>query len=627
MGLQCFLFSSDESAAGMIRQVLASLDVETESCPEAVGAVERISKHPFQIVIIDWDIQPEAELLLAAARERKASERPITLAIVSSDVSVPKALHAGANSILRKPVSLMQANDTLRTARDLVKARRDPQANGFRTISSGAAAAPAPATIPASMEAGKEKALRAGEFLHAASTSPGTSFETESDVAGGQSETSDAPIDPLKNLEPVAASVASQSADPLPPPAPGETRGLDWYLKARGVSRQASPAQTAQPKAGNGPELLSYDQIQIGSTTESEPKPAPPKPSIAEEKKEAELHAYIDGDQSLESAPRRSGFGKRAIIGAAILATCAIVAAPQAPWHPRLRLIWANGQRSLHTWLNPQPVTTAQAPTAHETFARAGDEYKLPAVETIPDATTDPTQIRVVPAVDPTAKKPAGENATPDPGTIPPEVTSSVPTDQAPAPPVQVVENPAAAATPAPVGNTSTPAPVGVVAAPTVVQPSHNEGPALQPAIPVPIPPAPKSQPPRQITTPGNIPQSLKSQMASSTPEASGNKSPETALPSIEPVAVAENAERALLTDQPAIAYPATAKGQQGSVVLQVLIARDGTVQDAKFLQGSLAFARAAIDGVKQWRFKPYTMNGRPVSVQTLMTLSFKPTS
>jgi len=109
------------------------------------------------------------------------------------------------------------------------------------------------------------------------------------------------------------------------------------------------------------------------------------------------------------------------------------------------------------------------------------------------------------------------------------------------------------------------------------------------------------------------------------TPEASGNKSPESAMPSIEPVSVPEFSERNLLIEQPAIAYPANAKGQQGTVVLQVLIGRDGTVQDAKFLQGSLLFVRAAIGGVKLWKFKPYAMNGRPVSVQTLLTINFKP--
>jgi protein TonB len=115
--------------------------------------------------------------------------------------------------------------------------------------------------------------------------------------------------------------------------------------------------------------------------------------------------------------------------------------------------------------------------------------------------------------------------------------------------------------------------------------------------------------------------------MASPTPEASGNKPVESALPSIEPVTLPEASARSLLVQKAEPEYPATAKSQQGNVVLQVLIGRDGSVQDTKFLQGSLAFARAATDAVRQWRFKPYTMNGRPVSVQTILTLSFKPAS
>lgn len=113
--------------------------------------------------------------------------------------------------------------------------------------------------------------------------------------------------------------------------------------------------------------------------------------------------------------------------------------------------------------------------------------------------------------------------------------------------------------------------------------------------------------------------------MATTLPEASGNKPVDAALPSIEPVGVPELTERALLTDQPPLTYPPNAAGKTGMVTLQVLIGRDGTVQDAKFLQGSLAFARTAIDGVKQWKFKPYTMNARPVSVQTNLTLKFAP--
>lgn len=137
------------------------------------------------------------------------------------------------------------------------------------------------------------------------------------------------------------------------------------------------------------------------------------------------------------------------------------------------------------------------------------------------------------------------------------------------------------------------------------------------------------SAPQPVVPTPNSagIPSSLKSQIASMTPEGSGAKPPEAAMSSIEPVSVPEAVVLELLAQPVDPVYPDAAKagGQRGSVVLQVLIGRDGTVQDAKFLQGSLVFARAAIDAVKQWRFKPYSLNGRAVAVQSTITLSFKP--
>jgi protein TonB len=311
---------------------------------------------------------------------------------------------------------------------------------------------------------------------------------------------------------------------------------------------------------------------------------------------------------------------------------------------------WAHGRLALHAWLNPQLVTTPQAPIAHEDFGRAGDEYKLPVTENIPDATTDPSQIQVVPAVDPTVKKPniMGGNVMP-PGTVaaagstPGDSTSApgMPTagDQVPQPtPVTVQPASGAAgggtsALPASALPISTPPssaspnsnlPISTPSsgpAPAAAQPPHSDPPATV------FPSASPISSGASVSTPGNVPSSLKSQMASTTPEASGNRPVESAMPSIEPVKIDEATERALLIDQPTPDYPASSSGQPGMVVLQVLIGHDGTVQDAKFLQGSLGFARAAIDGVKRWKFKPYTMNGRAVSVQTSLTISFKPAS
>jgi TonB family protein len=628
MGIQCFLFSSDSASADAIRQVLAELDVQAESCPEAVAAVDKIAKLPFQMVIIDWDQQPEAGLLLAAARDRKASERPINLAIVSDDASVPKALQAGANSVLRRPFIPSQVKDTLQTARDLIQSR---QAQVATPPNAPASASTLP-SMPSREKVG-EHTMRAGEFLQSAPLTPGASFETEGDVRPALDQPSPEPVNPLKDLEPVAASVVQTNLAPVPPsPATdGETRGLEWYLKARGVTRQAAAAQPARAPASDKPELLGYDQTSSRSRSSSnaEKDASREKDTSREDtRKEAALFAYIEGEQA-ESEGSSRGFrlGKKAIFAAFVLASIAVAAAPQAPWHPQMRSLWARGQRTIHGWLNPQLVVTKQAPTTHEDFGQAGDEYKLPVAETIPDATTDPSQIKVLPVIDPTAKKANTDSTTPDQTTVQSDGSAATPMDQGTA-------NPAPGA-----GGQQVPTvvPTGQPAVPAIATVPSNSQPASAPGTTVTMPiltPAPTTAKPTasipkpapvQYTPPGNIPSSLKTQMAPNTPDPVGPKLPGGPATAIEPVGVGENAERTLISDQPIIPYPATAKGQQGTVTLQVLIGRDGTVQDAKFLQGSLAFADAAITGVRQWKFKPYIFNGRPVSVQTLLTLTFTP--
>ena len=62
MALRCFLFSSDEGTSDVIRQVMSRLGVEGESCSQATTAVEKLTQEPFQLVIIDWDQQPEAAM-------------------------------------------------------------------------------------------------------------------------------------------------------------------------------------------------------------------------------------------------------------------------------------------------------------------------------------------------------------------------------------------------------------------------------------------------------------------------------------------------------------------------------------------------------------------------------------
>jgi protein TonB len=570
-------------------------------------------------------------MLLSAARDRKPAERPLTLAIVSDDASAPKALQAGANSILRKPLIVNQVTDTLTTARDLLRSRRE-SANAVHSVAAAAAAsAPAvPRTEPVS-----DKAQHAGNALQSMSPAPGGQFETDTDVSHFPEQSAAEQTDPLKDLEPVATAVPEHQ--PAEPP-PGEPKGLEWYLKARGIARQpgsvfaTSPASPPAPPRETKPELLGYDQSPSSATPsqlEQSAGPSQAESSVPAENSGTQIFSSFRDESSepSEEAPSRFRLGKGAIAAAIVLAALAVAAAPQAPWHSQVAGLWTRGRHSLHGWLNPQPVTSvSQAPTAHENFARPGDEYKLPVAENIPDATTDPSQISVVPVVDPTAKKTVPDPAATDPVTVAPEISPTTTPDAG-----QPGSTPSGTAQPAP-AQPIQPAPAGRPE-PTNTVPAATESPSATPIStptqPAPTPPStattPRRQPAPYVPVTTKVPSSLQSQMATMTPEASGNKPAEAALPAIEPVAVPELTERALLSEQPPLAYPASAAGKQGTVTLQVLIGRDGTVQDAKFVQGSLAFARAAIDGVRQWKFKPYTMNGRPVSVQTSLTLRFAP--
>jgi TonB family protein len=72
--------------------------------------------------------------------------------------------------------------------------------------------------------------------------------------------------------------------------------------------------------------------------------------------------------------------------------------------------------------------------------------------------------------------------------------------------------------------------------------------------------------------------------------------------------------------------YPEAARlqGIQGSVVLEVQIHPDGTVEELKIVSGQPLLADAAIAAVKQWRFRPRQMNGQPATMQTTVTLNFR---
>ena len=73
--------------------------------------------------------------------------------------------------------------------------------------------------------------------------------------------------------------------------------------------------------------------------------------------------------------------------------------------------------------------------------------------------------------------------------------------------------------------------------------------------------------------------------------------------------------------------YPPLAKSVriQGEVVLQAVISRNGTIENLQVLSGHPMLVRAAVDAVRQWRYRPYLLNGEAVEVETQITVNFVP--
>jgi protein TonB len=73
--------------------------------------------------------------------------------------------------------------------------------------------------------------------------------------------------------------------------------------------------------------------------------------------------------------------------------------------------------------------------------------------------------------------------------------------------------------------------------------------------------------------------------------------------------------------------YPdeAKARGVSGAVVLHAIIDQQGKIDKLSVISGPEVLREAALTAVRQWTYKPYQLNGRPVAVETTVTVNFTP--
>jgi periplasmic protein TonB len=91
-------------------------------------------------------------------------------------------------------------------------------------------------------------------------------------------------------------------------------------------------------------------------------------------------------------------------------------------------------------------------------------------------------------------------------------------------------------------------------------------------------------------------------------------------------VRVSQGVTQGLVIHRVQPVYPQMAKiaRVQGPVVLAAIIGKDGTIQNLHVIStASPLLNQSALDAVKQWRYRPYILNGEPVEVDTQITVNF----
>ncbi|HEY3971487.1 MAG TPA: TonB family protein [Candidatus Sulfotelmatobacter sp.] len=90
-------------------------------------------------------------------------------------------------------------------------------------------------------------------------------------------------------------------------------------------------------------------------------------------------------------------------------------------------------------------------------------------------------------------------------------------------------------------------------------------------------------------------------------------------------VRVSSGVSTGLLVRKVPPTYPPLARQAriQGVVVLQAQISKEGNIENLQLISGHPMLAPAAIEAVKQWKYKPYLLNGEPVEVDTQVQVNF----
>jgi len=597
MSYKALLFCPDEKIARVVTQVLTDLEFRVEPCNEPFAAVKKLMAEHFDAIVVDCENEQNAALLFKSAHNSGSNQASLAVAVVEGQAGVAKAFRIGANLVLTKPINVEQSKGTLRVARGLLR-KTDAAKPATATPAAPRPTAtivdakrplapqftepkPGPASLPVQPTPSPIPSVSASLFDVEQEPAPkpepaeAALLESMPDLPGNKNRAADAaPITPASKeypWQPVSKPAAGPMATALRRAA--EAAGRSDVDSSAASKIPASPASVSDAPSSRS-YTSSMSSGQAAATAPAKiPLDADEDPVMPQ--MEAPSFSSLGGTPSDNAA---GGSKKTILIAAAILV--AVGAVGYVGWTKMHSDTSAPATQRLtaHPQTNPvqvQPAVPSAVPPSAQDLASAPPSQ--------PSSSTSPQPVEQMPDIT------LSTNETHPPA--PKKSTSIVA-------PNTVIRNPVEASTPAPI----------------VVKNESSK----------PAPSRPATEDSAQPPAPGSL-----GIASDSTDQAISGLMSTTAVNLPQPVQklkVSQGVSQGLLIKSVQPDYPPQAMQlhTEGAVQLLANIGKDGSITAVKLIKGDSVLARAAIDAVKQWKYKPYYLNDQPVEIQTQITVNFK---
>jgi len=560
MSYRALLFCPDETAR-LVTQVLSELDFTVELSSEPFATVKKLTDEPFEALVVDCADEQNASLIFKGARNSSLNHSSLCVAVVEGQMGVAKAFRIGANLVLTKPINIEQSKATLRVAKGLLR-KNDSKPR--------AASEPAgtvsqtPASLPGSLMAGSLPAP-AGSIPPPVPSPP-------------QPDPVRAAAVPSSLFEAEQDKPSSSESDHVTP-----ATSMPSFLisKPAAVEHSVTPASKSAGKFG-GSTLSS-----TAAAAARAPERVTPQPTRESETKAA---------TQIKTAPR--------------LATQdTIVPQTRFPEPAAVRV------PTFSSYAQHSPAASRRGNRIFWVF--------LCALVLVPAAYFGWQKIQPLRYLHRASPSTSTEDTSPSPQPVVAD-TNSTPVNSPAAEPQNVAPSVSGATTDAATPNPPNAAPEGFPTKETIeVDPSITDVPKPKPF---------------QVNRNSEVSSSLRAEPTPPTielPESNasdsalaGIVSTNVAVPQAMPgtLQVSQGVSQGLLVKKIAPAYPpgALQLRKQGTVELLATVSKEGTITKVKVLSGDSILARAAVDAVRQWRYRPFLLNAEPVQIETQITINFK---